>query len=299
MSEQIYFIINPRSGTRRIRNLEKRADRILQSSPYRATYLYTEYPGHGKELAAGLAAKKAFAVIAVGGDGTINEVGSALVNTETRLGIVPNGSGNGFARYLKIPMQFEGAMRVIISGAARRVDTCTINGRVFINVAGMGFDAAVSRAFEKSGLRGLWSYVGAVISELRDFKTSPVDIEADGKLYHFTPFIMAFANGKQYGNNAVIAPAASADDGYLNLSVIEPFPALSTPGVAFSIMNGTVDRRKHVKTITAKNISVNCPEGEIDVHIDGEYISKGKSFDIRIHSRNLVVLAPILNGLPE
>lgn len=290
MKKDIYFIINPNSGTKNNKGVATKIKQFFKGKSEEITIIHTEYAGHAKEITEDIINNSGYAVVAVGGDGTLNEVASKLAGKSTRLGIIPTGSGNGFARYLGIPMTIEGALKVIESGHTRKVDTATVNDHFFVNVAGVGFDGSVSRAFEKTPVRGFWSYVGCIITEITHFKRAGVHIMSENFQYEGKPFIVAFSNGTQYGNNALIAPSAKVDDGLLNITIIDDFSAMDIPALATSLLSGRLENLDYVKTFRTKEMKLEIVEHTMDLHVDGEYVGVDQNLDVRLLKEKVSVI---------
>ena len=215
------FIINPSAGKHKnLKLLEKDIKKIFPQ----AEIIYTKYAGHAKELALEAAQKNYETVIAVGGDGTINEVTQGLVNSQTALGIIPCGSGNGFARMIKMPLKDNlKCLEIIKQNHTKKIDVGLANNEYFLNVAGFGFDALIAHKFAKSKRRGKLPYFKIGVKEFFNYRTAKYDlIFDDGKSKAITPLCAAFANGTQYGSNFFIAPNSKLDDGFLDMVLIKP-----------------------------------------------------------------------------
>lgn len=238
------FIFNPTAGTNR------RADfpallRQYFGSEANGDYALcpTEGPGHATELARAAAQAGCRVVVAVGGDGTVNEVGQGLLHQEnTAMGIVPRGSGNGLARHLKVPLNLGAAVRRLRRPTFRRMDVGRVNGRPFFCTSGLGFDARVSQMFAKAGSRGLSTYLRVTLREYRTFEPVPVVVETNGVILHTDCYVLAFANASQYGNNAYIAPRADLQDGLLDMCLMDALPPWRAVQVVLGMALGTLPR---------------------------------------------------------
>ncbi|TSA25773.1 MAG: YegS/Rv2252/BmrU family lipid kinase, partial [Bacteroidetes bacterium] len=212
-SERILFIINPVSGTghqeKRQEKIEEVIEKYLDKSRFSHQVVNTEEKGQASRLARHAVLEGVSIVVAVGGDGTVNEVGQSLVNTTTALAIIPTGSGNGLARHLGLPMQFRRAIEVINHGNRKKIDTATLNGSLFVNVAGVGFDAHVARKFDQTSKRGFFSYFHIATSSYKLYKPKKYTITIDGQTIQRRALLISFANSSQFGNQATIAPHAS------------------------------------------------------------------------------------------
>lgn len=219
--KKIAFIINPISGTQSKEQILKWLDEKLDKERYAQEVIYTERAGHAVEIAAQKAQEDAHAVIAIGGDGTINEIARSLVHTKTALGIIPCGSGNGLARHLQIPMEPKKAIDIINDGLIDIIDYGKINDVPFFCTCGVGFDAFVSLQFSKAGRRGPLTYLEKTLLESLKYRPETYELEMDGSTLRYKAFLIACGNASQYGNNAYIAPQATLNDGLLDVTILE------------------------------------------------------------------------------
>ncbi|MCT4590464.1 MAG: diacylglycerol kinase family lipid kinase [Carboxylicivirga sp.] len=287
---RVLFLINPVSGIGKQRAVEQAVESEIDHGKIDATIAYTEYAGHARELAREAVGKNDV-VVAVGGDGTVNEVGSSLVNTTTALAIIPTGSGNGLARYLDIPLKVNKALQVINRMTIKDIDTLKVNDQVSLNVAGVGFDGHISHKFAKQKNRGPAGYVKLITREYTKYKSSVYRISIDGKTYELPAFMITFANSSQWGNNIHIAPQAKIDDGLIDVCIIKEFPMYEGPSLLISILDQSVDQRRYDVVTTAKEILIDS-EDSLVAHIDGEPIELGNSAEIRIQPLSLRVIIP-------
>ena len=280
------FILNPNAGPNRRLDLPALLARHLGGRP-ELDYAVrpTQHAGHAVALARQAAREGFRVVVAVGGDGTINEVGRGLLGTGAALGIVPQGSGNGLARHLKVPLNVPAALRRLRAPAFSRMDVGFINEQPFFCTAGLGFDAHVSQHFALAGTRGLPTYVRVALREYRRYRPVPVTVRlgagAGGTRLETDCYVMAFANASQYGNNAYIAPQADLRDGLLDVCLIDALPlsrALRV-GLALGLGNlpGTQAAAYH-QTAQA-HITAAAPLG---YHADGDYLGHATEFDVSI-----------------
>jgi len=228
-------------------------------------------------------------VVSVGGDGTINEVASALEGTNTLMGIIPYGSGNGLARSLNIPLNDKKAISRINSLRYRKIDSAVLNERKFFNMAGLGFDAHISAKFANLKNRGLKGYISTAISEISAYIPDNYNLIIDGNHYQEDAFMISIANSCQYGNNAYIAPEAEVDDGLLDVCIIKPFPLIQFPVVGYHLFNKTVHKTPYVEIIKGKNIRIKRTNTGI-VHLDGEPVEMDKEVIISVKPLSLLVL---------
>ena len=286
----ILFIINPKSGTDRKIYIRQSIGRHIDTKKYDYKIRYTEYAGHAEVIAREAATAGIDIVVAVGGDGTVNEVARALIHTNTALGIIPCGSGTGLARHLQLPIDPEGAIKMINAGIIKSLDYGTMNGLPFFCTCGMGFDAFVSMKFAHSGKRGLISYIENTLRETLTYKPDTYTLRFDDTEVQQRAFVIACANASQYGNNAFIAPAASMSDGLMDITVLEPFPPIEAPQLALQLFNGTLTTNSRVKTFKAKKVRI-TRNGNDPVHVDGDPLTTAQEIEVEIHPQgiNMVV----------
>lgn len=287
--KRILFVINPISGGKKKTAFNKQVLEVLDLQKFNPTFQQTTHANHAFELAQKAVEEKYDAVIAVGGDGTINEIGSALINTDIPLGIIPEGSGNGLALYLGIPLNETAAIRRINRFEFLEVDSGNINGRPFFNIAGLGFDASVSDRFATESVRGPIGYLRAAINVMSNYKTKKYSISIDNQEYHRDAFMISVANSPQYGNNAYIAPNASVNDGLLDVCIVHKFPLYNLPMMIFHLFNKTADQSEYVEIIPGKHIIIknedNCP-----IHVDGEPVMMKGALTIHILPKSLKII---------
>jgi len=287
--KKLLFIINPISGGKDKRGFEKEVKLYLDHQLFDSYYRFTENPSHGEELAKEAVQDGYDIIVAVGGDGTINEVAKALVNTSVILGIVPEGSGNGLARFLEIPNAIKDAIAILNKFQIRSIDSGLLNGHYFFNMAGIGFDAVISNRFDKESIRGPYGYMKTVFSEITGYKSQVYDFTIDGKQFKREAFMISLANSPQYGNNAYVSPKASVCDGLLDVCIVKPFPLYLFPKMLFHLFNKTADKSEYVDIIRGKDILIKR-NLDGDVHVDGEPISLGKELQISILPESLKVI---------
>ena len=284
--ESITFIVNPISGTKSKDTLPLLLKQEIDDSRYECEIIETKYAGHAAEIASQCVADHKDICVAVGGDGTVNEVARSLVHSETALGIIPCGSGNGLARHLCLPMDMKQALQVINAGKTDYFDYGIINDQPFFCTCGMGFDAYVSLKFAESGKRGLATYVENVLKEGFTYKPDTYVITDESGHHQYNAFLVACANASQYGNNAYIAPEASMQDGLLDVIIMEPFNIIEAAKVGFDLFAKTLKSNKHIKTFQARSIHISRNEPGA-VHFDGDPTKMGTDIDVRIEPLGL------------
>jgi YegS/Rv2252/BmrU family lipid kinase len=268
-SRHIVFIINPKSGVDRKKEIKKSIDTYLDSTLYSHELLYTEYARHGTLLAATAAAAGAYAVVAVGGDGSVNDVVQGLMGTSTLLAIIPKGSGNGMARTINIPINVDAAMQLINKGNIVEMDIGFAGGHPFISNAGVAFDALIARKFAKSEKRGLMAYSWLVTKYMWLYKERDFKITIDGKELNRKAFMVVVANGQQFGYNFRIAPMASYSDGLLDVIIVRKFPKITGALLALRGLTGTISGSPYVEHISGREIAVSSPMMKL-MQVDGD-----------------------------
>ncbi|MCF0182741.1 MAG: diacylglycerol kinase family lipid kinase [Bacteroidaceae bacterium] len=281
MKRKITFIVNPKSGTNNKEEIVKLIPETIDSSRYEWRLKYVEREGHCEELARDAVRRHADAVVAVGGDGTVNGVACGLVGTDTALGIVPCGSGNGLARHLQLPMDAEKALQVINDMQIIRADHCKINDHLFFCTCGVGFDAYVSDRFAKAGKRGMWTYMEQMVNIAREYDSEDYELEIDGEKMSVNAFLITCGNASQYGNNVFIAPEASLTDGYIDAIVMLPFKKIHSGRVIYQMLNRTITDRKNVHLYRCKHIVIKRQAPGV-IHCDGDPFDEEAVLDISI-----------------
>lgn len=276
------FIVNPISGHGR----KKRIISHLKEAGYKVAC--TEYAGHAEKLARETDAKT---VVAVGGDGTINEVARGIFGTGKTLGIIPCGSGDGLARHLGISHNFRRALRVITAGKTSFLDAGSIDGRLFFSVCGVGFDAVVSERFAKCGRRGLSSYISEGLKTWRVYVPEKYSINIDGQSLEHEAMFITVGNSNQWGNGAKITPLADSSDGILDITVVDGFTAIELPWLAGRLMTGSAHKSRRVHTYRGESITIKR-QSEGPAHADGDWFSAGKDIEIKVIPHALTVLIP-------
>ncbi|TZF83302.1 diacylglycerol kinase family lipid kinase [Pedobacter sp. BS3] len=290
MKKHIVFIINPISGGKHKANFPKLANEQLDKQCFLPVYRFTDAPGHGSQLAAEALADGADIVVAVGGDGTINEVGSVMEGSGKIMGIVPCGSGNGLARALKIPMSRQKAVNRLNTMQAYAIDSGVLNGKKFFNMAGMGFDARISARFAKGEKRGLGGYITNTLAEIKKYQPENYILNVDGLNVERRAFMLSIANSSQYGNNAHVSPTATVKDGLLDVCIIKPFPLYEFPAMVTRMFTKTADKSRYVEIIKGKDIKISR-QSEGPVHVDGEPYIMGTEINVQVKPASLLVIS--------
>ena len=290
-TKKVMVVINPKSGTRSKQDVPDLVRRHLQIDGWELETIITEYAGHATELAKGAAAQGYHGVVAVGGDGTINEVASSLINTSTTLGIVPCGSGNGLARHLCIPIDIEKSLQVIARQIIEDLDYCTVNNTPFFCTCGVGFDAHVSDKFAQAGTRGPVTYLKKTIAEYLKYHCKTYVLETADKTITEKAFVIACGNAAQYGNNAFITPNASIHDGLIDVTVIHPFTPFDTPLIGLLLFTKHLDQDTNIHCFRTSELTIRRDEPGI-MHIDGEPLQMPADLHIKCHQAGIKVFVP-------
>ena len=291
MRKKILFIINPISGGRNKQRIPGLIDMYLDKNKYEHRISFTERVEHGYMLAKAAVKDKYDIIVAVGGDGTVNEISKAIINTNVVLGIIPFGSGNGLARSLKIPLKTEKAIKVINNGVIDKIDSAKLNDDYFFNIAGSGFDAHISECFAKNNIRGFSGYIKTTFQELKKYIPQQYEITLDGETIVRKAFMVSIANSSQFGNEAHIAPRADVKDGWLDIVVVKPIRWFMIPILALKMFNKTAESSSYVEMFRAKNIFIRR-EYEAAIHLDGEPSMGNRDLKIEIIPSSLNVIVP-------
>lgn len=287
--KNIAFIVNPISGTKAKNRVTKLIRDLLDPQLFSPTVVVTEYAGHATQLAQQFALEGYYAVIAVGGDGTVNEVANGLVGTNTALGIVPNGSGNGFARHLDISTRMNRAIEMLNSSEVISVDYGMVNDKRFFSTCGVGFDALVAVQFNEGKSRGLKTYVQNTLQSLFNYKPETYHIFGEDIDVTTEAFLITFANAGQWGYDAYIAPKASVQDGLMDIAIVNKFPLSAAPKLALNLFTHNIDENFYMNTVRSKAITL-VRENAGAIHIDGDPFEMPAELHIKIVADGLKVL---------
>ncbi|MDR1171952.1 MAG: diacylglycerol kinase family lipid kinase [Bacteroidales bacterium] len=287
--EKICFIINPISGTRKKDAWPEIIHRIIDASRFDIRIFFTEQAGHASELAGRQIDEGVPYIVAVGGDGTVNEVAMSVRDTQAAMGIVPCGSGNGLARHLHIPMKLTEALKLINNASVISIDYGVVNSRPFFCTFGAGFDARISHAFATNGKRGFMTYVSIIAREFISYRSRKYKLKIDGNKFKTKAMMVTIANSAQYGNNGYISPYADITDGELDVCILRPFPKFRAVRLAFRLLHKSIHKSPYYSMIKGKKI-VLTQKCEENVHLDGEPHTMGKKLKIKIVPQGLKVL---------
>lgn len=265
----IFLIINQFAGHGQGSKAFKLLQPYLSGQGLQLDFAFTEGAGHATRLARAASEKGFDLVVAVGGDGTVNETAQGLIGTTTAMGIIPVGSGNGLARELGLSMNIKKSARKLVSGLNRPIDVCRLNEQRFLCTSGIGFDALIAHQMSKASRRGFLKYIQLVISESIRFKPVNIRMKVDGALVQDSVFLVTFANASQFGNNAFIAPAASMSDGLIDVVVVRRFLKFWMPVFGIALFSGHLHKLPFVTCYKARKIELELAETPY-FHFDGE-----------------------------
>ena len=295
---KIVVIVNPIAGGKSKADIPAIAHQVFPDGDFCMDVVTTQYAGHAFQIATEAIADGADTVVAVGGDGTVNEVGKALItDTSVRFGIVPMGSGNGLARHAEIPLDVIGAFELIRTGYSELIDYGDINGHIFFTTAGTGFDAEVGQRFAEMGKRpslvkrGPITYLRAIFEMATTYTPREYTLMTDDEVFHERAFLITVGNAAQWGNKMYIAPKASQQDGLFSISIVKPFLYLEAPVMAVQLLNRRFDRNMHVRSIESRHLRIMSDQLGY-CHADGEPMMLSQPLDITMHASGLRLIVP-------
>jgi len=286
---KLRFIINPISGSGNNIITDLIKDN-LNHDKFEYEIFYTKRKKHASDLSEDAVEKNIDVVVAVGGDGTVNECAKALIGTKTALSVIPRGSGNGFAHHLKIDNDVVTCIKNLNKSFFSEIDSCIANGKSFLNVSGIGFDAHIANLFSKNTTRGFISYIKLILKECILYPASTYIINYENKTKVFKAFFISWANTSQFGNNAVISPFSKINDGYFEICVVKKLPKILIPVLIYRLFNRSIHHSKYVEIIKCKKAKISCTNGLS--HLDGEVYDLGKEIEIKINHLSLKIFTP-------
>lgn len=285
---KITVVINPRSGKKRAESLRGLAEQLARDGGHALEFRTIAAPGDGKRYAEEAIAKGMDRIISIGGDGTLNAVASGMVGSALQLGIVPMGSGNGYARSLKLPRDPSEALHVAFGAKARQMDVCYLNDHLFLGTAGIGFDARVAHAFDQSKGRGMWNYMRLITKHILSAKPMHTVTKANNHTREDEVLMLVFCNTREFGNGAVISPGSLPDDGLAELRIVTKPPLLPLLMAFIRMYNGSIDSSPYITNIATDRAMVH-QEGTL-AHLDGEPVEIGKEVRFRLEAKRLWVV---------
>lgn len=289
--KRICYIINPVSGIGKRKKIPHLIEKNTDTDDVEYEIAYSEYAGHAIEIAREAARRGFDAVVAVGGDGSINEVVQGILGSQTALGIIPAGSGNGLSHFIRIPFNKEKAIRRICAMKTTLIDTASINDKVFVSVAGAGFDARVAEKFSGSKIRGLFSYSWMVVREYLFYQSKRYKIYVNGRTLRRKAFMLTFANSNQFGFNAQIAPLASLNDGLLDLCILKKPPFYLVIFFLPLLFLGYLHKTPFLEIIKTQEVRV-IQRKKYITHVDGDHLYLSKELNVKVNPLSLKIIVP-------
>lgn len=290
-NKTLRVIINPISGTRSKKGIDKVINEILSRAGFEVDICYTTCKGDATRLASEAIERGYYGVVACGGDGTVNETATALCGSNVTLGIIPMGSGNGLARHIDIPVHLRESLRVIAKDHSVACDYGTANGKAFFCTFGVGFDAAVSERFARAPKRGLATYIKSTIDEFAGYEPEEYTIIANGQVITERAFLIAACNASQYGNNAFIAPHASITDGVLDITIIHKGNPITRAFSGFEVLAGTLGQNAMSDIIRTAELTI-IRNNRGAAHLDGDPAKMPERIEILCHPAQLRIFTP-------
>lgn len=288
MKTRIRFIINPISGVGKKGILPELIEKNIDKERFEYDIQYTEYRKHAKQLAHDSSVEGYDIVCAVGGDGSVHEVGTALIGTNTKLAIIPVGSGNGLARHLGIPLNIEKAIQNINNMQVMQMDTVLVNDKPFLNAGGYGFDAIIAKKFDESRKRGFMSYVKLVMREFMRYNPVNVTVDINGQVKKLPVLLCTVANASEFGNGFCISPKSDVTDGKIELFLLKPFSIWSAPRLAYQFFRRKSDRSRYAEIISFEKARIILSK-QI-AHYDGEPFDVRSELNVQVIPKSLNIL---------
>lgn len=288
MKKKIRFIVNPISGVSNKSSIPQLIQDHLDLDVYDYDIVETEYRKHAKSIAKEAADSNYDIVCAVGGDGSVHEVGTALIGTKTKLAILPIGSGNGLARHLNIPLNVKEAIECINKNNSIQMDTVLVNDKSFLGVGGYGFDAVIAKKFDTHTKRGLRGYIYLIAREFFKYNPINVSIDLDGKIKTLPVVLCTVANASQFGNGFTISPKSDVTDGQLELCLLKPFSIWSAPSIIYRFFRKKSDKSRFSEIITFKNVKIKLSKKI--AHYDGEPFEVNDELNVSVVPKSLNIL---------
>ncbi len=290
--KQVRFVVNPFSGVGSKKNFPEHVKHILNEKAFEYEIIFTEKPGHATDLSRKAVEQGIDIVVAVGGDGTINEVARSLIGTNTIMGLVPGGSGNGLARHLDIPMRIDGALKLINEGHVTKIDTGLVNDLPYVSIAGFGFDALVAKYFAEDPHRGFLNYFRIIAQKYHNYVPENYTIIIDEKeTVQTNALFVVMANSNQFGYNTTIAPNAKLNDGLIDVCIAEKPTVFEMPVIINLLFLKMIHHSRHMHIYKAKQVRV-LRQKEDMINLDGEPVKLGKELNFSINPLSLNIIIP-------
>jgi YegS/Rv2252/BmrU family lipid kinase len=288
--KKISFIINSRIGQKKIDAILSAINKYLPSNE--VDIAYTQYGGHAIELAKKSIDNNCNILVAVGGDGTVNELLQVVMHSSCSLAVVPTGSGNGLARHCNIPLDIELAVKNIAEGKIEKIDIGKANDKYFISNAGVGFDAYVCNFIQQTKHRGLKMYARFVIQKYFSYKPETYTIETETETFIQKAFFLNIANGREFGYGFEIAPNASLQDGLLDMILVKKITPLNGFKFVWDGWNKKITSNKQVIHLKAKKIKITAP-GIPYFQTDGDAHNCKNECTIEVITKALQIIVPL------
>ncbi|MCW3462701.1 diacylglycerol/lipid kinase family protein [Chitinophaga nivalis] len=286
--KKILFIINRKAGTDREKKLGDAIRQHLPADQFEVSITHLAYLGHGADLSREAVKNGVHTVVAVGGDGSINEIAQGLVGSQTAMAILPLGSGNGLARALKIPLDVHKALRLIAAGKQRAIDVGYANEHLFLSNAGVGFDALIAEQFRHTKKRGLSGYAKLVLKSFKDYQPASYSIDIDGQQLQVPAFLLTIANGNQFGYEFKLAPGANVFDGLLDICIMPPVSFLELLPVSMYSLLGNIDKTRFMQHYTGKEITIRSSELQY-LQVDGDAVPLSEPGLVRLRIQQAAI----------
>ena len=288
--KSLHFIVNPISGTGRQQDIDVKISQIIDADLFDSKIHYTTSKGHAAIISKDLVANNVDVIVAVGGDGTVNEVAQAMVNSSSILGIIPTGSGNGLARHLSIPQNVLKALSLINTLNVKQIDSCTANNQFFMNVSGLGYDAHISHCFAKEKIRGMKTYVKLILSEWWTYTVKNYEIHINNNLVFKGEAVqISFANGTQFGNNVVVSPESIDNDGEIELCILKPFRFFEIPHLLLALATRRFHLHKRMQIIKCSSARISCDGTRL--HLDGEPKNFESPLNLKVFPQSIRIIS--------
>jgi diacylglycerol kinase (ATP) len=289
MKQRIRFIINPISGVGKKNELPSIIDQNLDHNKFSFDIAYTEYKEHAKEIAKIASEEGIDIVCAVGGDGSVHEVGTVLIGTKTKMAIIPCGSGNGLARHLGIPVDIAKAVQCINNDQSIQMDTVKVNERPFLGIGGYGFDALIAKKFDAYHKRGLWSYVKLILREFWKYNPINVSVDMNGEVKTLPVVLCTIANSSEFGNGFVVSPNSDVTDGKIEMVILKPFSIWSAPSIIYHFFKRTAHKSRFSEIVSFQNAQIKMKQNNL-AHYDGEPMTVKNTLNVQVVPRSLHIL---------
>lgn len=290
-AKTIWFIINPNSGIGKSQLVSLILKDFLNLTQINYQVFKTQFKGHAQQIAQEAIDNSIDVIVAIGGDGTINEISKVIVNTNIALGIIPAGSGNGLARFLKIPFNLHTAIKIINNHKIKIIDTLDINGELAVSISGIGFDAMIADKFKHTKVRGLLSYIYYSFTTFLKYKPETYHLSINNDFREVEALFIAFANSNQFGSNIVISPHAVINDGLFEVCIFKKPSVPKLIRIAPKFFRKTIDKSSIITIVQSNQVMIQR-KGKTLINIDGEAKIVNGDINIKILPNSLRIIVP-------